>query len=302
MFDCKICNKNFEKLRNLSIHLFSHKIKLIEYYVEYEKFQIPKCEICQKNSVPIKGLIFRRTCCDERCIKENQKRRRHSSETKKIISKKRKSFLSSNPDKHPWKRKNKNISEPCEVFKTKLKNNNITFLEEFSPLKDRYYSIDICFPNIKIGIEINGNQHYNSDKSLKKYYQDRKNNIESEGWKIYDIYYTKVYDENFCESFINELKNNQNLDNLDFDFNINQEECKYCSCGKKILKTSTKCSKCFSFERRKVNRPNHIQLENEIKKNGYRKTGKKYGVSDTAIRKWLHSSVDRATASKKGAY
>jgi len=39
--------------------------------------------------------------------------------------------------------------------------------------------------------------------------------------------------------------------------------------------------------RRTVERPNKDQLLKEIKENGYCATGRKYGVSDNSIRKWL---------------
>ncbi|MDX6580908.1 MAG: hypothetical protein QOI10_92 [Solirubrobacterales bacterium] len=38
---------------------------------------------------------------------------------------------------------------------------------------------------------------------------------------------------------------------------------------------------------RRVERPPYLVLLNEIQKNGYLATGRKYGVSDNAIRKWL---------------
>ena len=40
------------------------------------------------------------------------------------------------------------------------------------------------------------------------------------------------------------------------------------------------------ISQRKVKRPSYIQLMNEINELGYTGTGKKYGVSDNAIRKW----------------
>lgn len=43
----------------------------------------------------------------------------------------------------------------------------------------------------------------------------------------------------------------------------------------------------FSLKRRKVERPSYHELINEIELNGYSATGRKYGVSDNAIRKWL---------------
>lgn len=64
----------------------------------------------------------------------------------------------------------------------------------------------------------------------------------------------------------------------------------YCEkCGKeKKWKYFKLCKKCAGFSRRKVkNRPSIKVLELEIKKLGYCGTGRKYGVSDSAIRKWI---------------
>jgi len=41
--------------------------------------------------------------------------------------------------------------------------------------------------------------------------------------------------------------------------------------------------------RRVVNRPHHKQLLKEIEDLGYSATGRKYGVSDNAVRKWVKS-------------
>lgn len=56
-------------------------------------------------------------------------------------------------------------------------------------------------------------------------------------------------------------------------------------CGKNI-KQSKKQKIDRRRLRRKVERPSFDQLKNEIRKLGYVATGKKYGVSDNAIRKW----------------
>ena len=63
-----------------------------------------------------------------------------------------------------------------------------------------------------------------------------------------------------------------------------------CACGKKILKQSKTCLKCF-FDNKKQEaikkRPSIEILLNDIKNIGYLATGRKYGVSDNAIRKWI---------------
>ena len=62
---------------------------------------------------------------------------------------------------------------------------------------------------------------------------------------------------------------------------------KFCSCGKKIKSTSKQCINCHNKNLRKVNRPPRNKLINDIQYLGYTGTGRKYGVSDNAIRKWL---------------
>lgn len=105
--------------------------------------------------------------------------RHHDEETKNKISESRKKFLKENPDKHPWKNNSKFKSKPCEVLKAKLKENYIEFVSEYTDkVWIHSYAIDIAFPNKKIGIEINGNQHYNKDMSLKPYYKKRQKYLE----------------------------------------------------------------------------------------------------------------------------
>lgn len=66
--------------------------------------------------------------------------------------------------------------------------NNIIFIEEYKPLNDRLFSIDIAFPDKMIGIEINGNQHYDIEGNLKPYYQNRHELIETAGWTLLEFH------------------------------------------------------------------------------------------------------------------
>lgn len=118
------------------------------------------------------------------------KGKKHAEETKKLMSEKRKKYLKENPDKHPWKNRNKSISEPCEKVKCFLSNQGIEFVPEWTPLTDRHYSIDIAFPDIKLGIEINGNQHYDAKGNLLPYYQERHDLITKAGWTLLELHYS----------------------------------------------------------------------------------------------------------------
>jgi len=60
-----------------------------------------------------------------------------------------------------------------------------------------------------------------------------------------------------------------------------------CECNNTKLKESKKCKDCSLKTRRKIERPNIEILLEDVKELGYRGTGKKYGVSDNCIRKWI---------------
>lgn len=58
-------------------------------------------------------------------------------------------------------------------------------------------------------------------------------------------------------------------------------------CGKEISSNKAKrCVNCANKFQRKVERPNRESLKNEIRTQSFLSLSKKYGVSDTAIRKW----------------
>lgn len=117
-----------------------------------------------------------------------------TEETKQKISEKRSKFLKENPDKHPWKRNDKFISQPCEKLKSFLKEQGFDFEEEYTDNTwNHQYSIDIAFVNKKIAIEVNGNQHYQKDGRLASYYQSRHEFLESQGWKVIELHYNEAY-------------------------------------------------------------------------------------------------------------
>lgn len=61
----------------------------------------------------------------------------------------------------------------------------------------------------------------------------------------------------------------------------------YCEeCGEVLNRKAKKCLSCFNKQQRTVERPSYEQLIKEINELGYCGVGRKYGVSDNAIRKW----------------
>ncbi len=78
-------------------------------------------------------------------------------------------------------------------------------------------------------------------------------------------------------------------------------EKKWCECGEQISQKNEllRCIKCFNLGQRRVERPPLEQLLEEVGCLGYSATGRKYGVSDNAIRKWirLYKKENRALSS-----
>ena len=66
----------------------------------------------------------------------------------------------------------------------------------------------------------------------------------------------------------------------------------FCECGSKIRPVSKECNSCEKKKRRIVERPSYEVLLKEVDDLGYVGTGKKYGVSDNSIRKWIKNYIN----------
>lgn len=61
-------------------------------------------------------------------------------------------------------------------------------------------------------------------------------------------------------------------------------------CGKKLATQKAKlCPDCYNLSKRRVERPDKVTLYNELKVSNFSAVGRKYGVTDNAIRKWCAS-------------
>ena len=206
---CKKCEKEISKKESGNHKRWCGNKKAIE-----DSY----CKTCNK---PIKNTRTNsvRKYCSRTCLNKGV----YTKEFKQKISNSRKKYLKENPYSHPWRSKNKFSSVPCEKLKKFLKEENIDFVEEYQPLEDRFFSIDIAIPEVMFGIEVNGEQHYNRDKTLKKYYQQRHNIIKSKGWTIYEIHYSNVYDDIFLSKLVDRIRNNS-FDNFTIDFELRKNK------------------------------------------------------------------------------
>lgn len=194
---CPFCNLDFSNFKASAIgsHIRWCNLnpkRIAKKRIE-KKYQKKYCNLCGKEII---GLDRRRRC--------NECRYKHSNETKTRMSEKRKQWLKINPEKHPWKKSNKFISKPCQLFKKYLDSINLKYISEYNMYDEtkRNFSIDIAFPDKKIGIEINGNQHYNKNGTLKQYYQRRHDIIEACGWKLLEIHYLSCFKKENLEKII----------------------------------------------------------------------------------------------------
>jgi hypothetical protein len=209
--------------------------------------------------------------------------------SKKKISEKRKQWLKANPEKHPWRSKDKFQSEPCKKAKEFLISFGVSFIEEFNPEIDgRFFSIDIALPDKMIALEINGNQHYEKDGKLKPYYQERHDLLESCGWTVYEIHYSSCFMLEKWADFIELLKSSERK--VDFDYfnhvpKLEKTKKFLClDCLKEIFQGSKRCIPCSSIAR-SVKLPNEEELQKMLWEIPSSELAKQFGLSHTALGK-----------------
>lgn len=83
----------------------------------------------------------------------------------------------------------------------------------------------------------------------------------------------------------------------------NSVQYKCSECGTSVCRGSSMCQVCYRkrmsqnqsgiplLRSRKVKRPPLDEVKVFVRDNGYSAAGRKYGVSDNAIRKWLKSGI-----------
>jgi hypothetical protein len=255
------------------------------------------------------GLFISRSKSESISISLRKTPRKHSEETKKKLSEIRKKYLAENPDKVPYKLNHSSKeSYPEKYFTEVFGNEGIEVVKSFNI---GIYELDFCILDKKIDIEIDGSQHYYDEKIVES---DKRRNkfLEDNGWDIIRINwsdyqklgfeYKKEYISNL-KSYINDLidtkpffevpikekkikEKKQRVENK--NKKIKKEYlCKYCES--KCTWSKDRCEPCYRKQSRKVERPSLDQLKIDIENLGYSGTGRKYGVSDNSIRKWIKS-------------
>jgi very-short-patch-repair endonuclease/transposase-like protein len=206
---------------------------------------------------------------------------KHTEQSKSKLRDARLKFMKENPDKTAWRKKN--LSYPEKLFLDKITelgwDKKYCIEREFSFFP---YFIDFAFLNEKIAVEIDGSQHLMEERKILDEKKDKL--LIDSGWKVIRITENEVK-INLNETLLkveNIVNSNEKINF--FSFGIFKKKKKE---SEKIKGFLTKKEIQRTLNQRKMERPSKKILENQIKEYGFSKTGRIYGVSDNAIRKWV---------------
>lgn len=253
-----------------------------------------------------KGILKLRTSKEATLL--HKKKTVVSEETKKKMSEAKIKFLVKNPDKIPYLLNHScKESYPEKCMREALINHNI--IGWVSDYPYHIYRLDFAFPELKIDLEVDGSTHKIEDVIIK----DNKRNkfLIDDGWLVIRIPALEVTRK--IDQFIEKLKQivedrktnvNSGLINVELTYQskkfkplINQclqchKLCKRCYC-------SRKCCATHKAKDKRATRPTLETLLQETRNTNFVQTGKKYGVSDNAIRKWIKQYQEALTTSEQ---
>lgn len=78
----------------------------------------------------------------------------------------------------------------------------------------------------------------------------------------------------------------RHCDNFVYPLRKNHKKHYCIDCGVEVYPGAQRCQSCNQKAQRKTERPSKEQLYQEVKSLGFSAVGRKYGVTDNAIRKW----------------
>lgn len=166
------------------------------------------------------------------------------------------------------------ILEECD--REKLNEKEIFYIKKYNSLKPNGYNIVEGGNNFQKSVKL-------SKKDVEEIIKLLKNTTltSKEIAKKFNVNYTTI----------SSINTGTTWKNISINYPIrkanNKKYKKHClDCGKEITKQSIRCRSCFEISQRKINRPSKEELIKELKETNFVQTGKRYNVSDVAIRKW----------------
>lgn len=290
---CNNCNKLIKNKGAFAKHIkscdlvFSLRDEILNLYLN-ENYSVndikKKFHIGSSIIIEVLGDKIRTTTESRKMARKRYPEKyKHTEETKKKLKEIRLRFMRDNPDKTAW-RKN-NLSYPEKLFLNKLE--SLSWDKQYSIVREYSffpYFIDFAFINEKVAVEIDGSQHLLEERVLKD--NDKDELLFNNGWKVVRISENEI--KNNIENVFLKLENILSLSN-----NVKQYKIGVILNPKKRQRKQrkenglTEMEFIRSLNQRKVERPEYSQLLEDVQFLGFTKTGKKYGVSDNAIRKWI---------------
>lgn len=217
MFYCKFCQSEFKTKQELGGHTtvcsknpnYLRNLKILENgrnsnFINHVDLNF-KCPFCKKEFHNHGAFAYHEKTCylnplAEKKLKVKKEKKEFKEKKKRIVTEEHKEKLKKGlikwreEHKEEFLRYSRGQSTVCENFKKMLREQNIDFIEEFTPYpEERLYRLDIAFPDEKIGIEINGSQHYNKNGDLNHATLEKQKFFEEHGWKIFQIHYRKCF-------------------------------------------------------------------------------------------------------------
>jgi len=295
MFECKICSRKLDNMNNLNQHinkcqkLTDIKEEIIDLYINKNysvkdlrnKFKLQSTDIKNVLGDKIRTLSE----ANKLARKKYPDKFKHNEESKKIMREKRLEFMKNNPDKTAWRLSN--VSYPEKLFIEYVETNGLdkkySIVREYSVFP---YFIDFAFLNQMVAIEIDGSQHLLPERKGKDVKKD--NLLNDFGWSVIRISEKEIKTniENVFNKIISILNEKPKVNNVRIGMVVHpkkfqkKERNEFGFTEKKIQSIKSQ---------RRAERPSFEDLKKLIDKNGYVSTGKIFGVSDNAIRKWLKS-------------
>lgn len=272
---CKICLFKSKNNRSLARHLkFSHSISLIDYKIKHENFKPPTCS-CGKKTKFKDGVKFHNTCGDLICIKQ-------------LLREKRLKFMKENPEQTAWR--TKNLSYPEKIFIKLLKKHKLDKQYLINREKSFFpYFVDFAFEGVNVAVEIDGGQHELPERKESDNKKDKL--LNTLGWRVFRVTAKEINlkGDEVIDNLISFIGNDIMFENCGIEFSKSKRQITLDSLNLEREKNNGLTDKIIknSISQRKIERPPYEQLKQEIKELGYVGTGKKYGVSDNGIRRWV---------------
>ena len=270
------CKLNKNDIDNIIMDYLDNLLSIKKLSIKYNINKILICKLLGNN--------IRTTSEIQKILhKKYPEKFKHSNESKLKMREKRLKYMKENPEKTAWRLSN--ISYPEKLFLDALMKYELDkkhlIIREYSVFP---YFIDFAFIDEKLAVEIDGSQHLEEERKLS---DDKKDKLLIEnGWSILRIAENEVKKNiSYVIDKINNILSSSiriyervgviKLPKILYE-KVERNEQGY---SEKQIQSSLK--------QRKVERPSLNQLNIDIQELGYRGTGRKYGVSDNTIRKWI---------------